>query len=87
MPSSLIVAPQLWHFGQLRLSARIGAFWVMLRLSGWMVAGAQQETLEAFDKFITAGQMRPGSLKVEKFCLPCRIGRALGAPLAVRARS
>jgi hypothetical protein len=28
--------------------------------------------------------MRPGSLKVEKFCLPCKIGRALGAPLAVR---
>jgi len=56
----------------------------MLRFSGWMVARAQQEGLEAFDKFITAGQVRPGSLKVEKLRLPCCIDRLLGAPLAVR---
>jgi len=56
----------------------------MLWFSGWMVAGVQQESLEAFDKFITAGQMRPGSFKVEKLCLPCWIDRLLGAPLAVR---
>jgi hypothetical protein len=49
-----------------------------------MVASGQQETLEAFDKFITAGQMRPGSVKVEKLCLSCGIGRLLGAPLAGR---
>jgi len=48
-----------------------------------MAAGVQQESLEAFDKFITAGQMRPGSLKVEKLCLHCCIDRLLGAPLAV----
>jgi hypothetical protein len=28
--------------------------------------------------------MRPGSLKIEKLCLPCCIDRLLGAPLAVR---
>jgi hypothetical protein len=55
----------------------------MLRFSVWMVARGQQETLEAFDKFITACQMRPGSLEVEKLCLPCGIGRVLGAPPAV----
>ena len=49
-----------------------------------MVAGGQEETLEAFDKFVTARQMRPGSLEVEKLCLPCGIARVLGAPLAVR---
>jgi len=48
-----------------------------------MVAGAQQETLEAFDKFITVGQMGPGSLKVEKLCFPVEIASLLGAPLAV----
>jgi len=56
----------------------MGRFWV------WMVAGAQEETLEAFDKFVTARQMRPGSLEVEKLSLPCGIARVLGAPLAVR---
>ena len=84
MPKSFIVAPHSLHFGRLRLSALAGACRVMLRFSGWMVAGTQQESLEAFDKFITAGQMRPGSLKVEKLCLPCCIDRLLGASLAVR---
>jgi|SRR5215467_7012545 len=84
MPKSFIVAPHVLHFGQLRLSALPGACRVMLRFPGWMVAGVQQESLEAFDKFITAGQTRPGSLKVEKLRLPCRIDRLLGAPLAVR---
>jgi hypothetical protein len=84
MPKSFIVAPHSLHFGQLRLSALAGACRVMLRFSGWMVARAQQEGLEAFDKFITAGQVRPGSLKVEKLGLPCCIDRLLGAPLAVR---
>jgi hypothetical protein len=56
----------------------------MWRFSVWMVAGAQEETLEAFDKFVTARQMRPGSLEVEKLCLPCGLARVLGAPLAVR---
>jgi hypothetical protein len=83
MPKSFIVAPHSLHFGQLRLSALAGACRVMLRFSGWMVARAQQEGLEAFDKFITAGQVRPGSLKVEKLRLPCCIDRLLGAPLAV----
>src|SRR5262249_62291529 len=55
MPKSFIVAPHSLHFGQLRLSALAGACRVMLRFSGWMVAGVQQESLEAFDKFITAG--------------------------------
>jgi hypothetical protein len=81
MPKSFVVAPHLLHFGHLRLSALAGACRVMLRFSGWMVAGVQQESLEAFDKFITAGQMRPGSFKVEKLCLPCCIDRLLGAPL------
>jgi hypothetical protein len=81
MPKSLIVAPHLLHFGELRLLALAGACRVMLRFSGWMAAGVQQESLEAFDKFITAGQMRPGSLKVEKLCLHCCIDRLLGAPL------
>ena len=86
MPKSLIVAPHLLHFGQLRLLALVGACWVMLRFSGWMVAGVQQESLKAFDKFITTGQMRPGSLKVEKLGLliPCCIDGLLSAPLAVR---
>src|SRR5215813_3452029 len=84
MPKSCIVAPHSLHVGQLRLLALAGACRVMLRFSGWMAAGAQQESLEAFDKFITAGQMRPGSLKVEKLYLPCCIDRLLGAPLAVR---
>jgi hypothetical protein len=84
MPKSFIVAPHVLHFGQLRLSALAGACRVMLPFPGWMVAGAQQESLEAFDKFITAGQMHPGSLKIEKLCLPCCIDRLLGAPLAVR---
>src|SRR5262245_17303554 len=84
MPKSCILAPHSLHFGQLRLSALAGACRIMLRFSGWMVARAQQESLEAFDKFITARQMRPGSLKVEKLCLPCCIDRLLGAPLAVR---
>src|SRR5215831_10189258 len=83
MPKSFVVAPHLLHFGQLRLSALAGACRVMLRFSGLMVAGVQQESLEAFDKFITAGQMRPGSLKVEKLRLPCCIVRLLRAPLAV----
>jgi hypothetical protein len=83
MPKSFIVAPHVLQFGQLRLLALIGACRVMVRLSGWMAAGVQQETLEAFDKFITAGQMRPSSLKVEKLCLPCCIDHLLGAPLAV----
>ena len=49
-----------------------------------MVAGGQQEALEAFDKFVTARQMRPGSVEVEKLRLDCAIARLLGAPLAVR---
>ena len=58
----------------------------MGQFSVCMVAGAQEETLEAFDKFVTARQMRPGSLKVEKLGLliPCCIDGLLGAPLAVR---
>jgi len=56
----------------------------MGQFSVCMVAGAQEETLEAFDKFVTARQMRPGSLEVEKLCLPCGIARVLSAPLAVR---
>jgi hypothetical protein len=84
MPKSFIVAPHVLHVGQLRLLALVGACRVMVRFPGWMAAGAQQESLEAFDKFITAGQMRPGSLKVEKLCLPCCIDGLLGAPLAVR---
>ena len=83
MPKSFIVAPHVLHSGQLRLSALVGACRVMLRFSGWMVARAQQEGLEAFDKFITAGQVRPGSLKVEKLGLPCCIDHLLGAPPAV----
>ena len=50
----------------------------MGRFSVWMVASAQEETLEAFDKFVTARQMRPGCLEVEKLC-PCGIARVLGA--------
>src|SRR5215831_1668551 len=84
MPKSCIVAPHSLHVGQLRLLALAGACRVMLWFSTWMVAGVQQESLEAFDKFITTGQVRPGSLKVEKLCLPCCIDRLLGAPHAVR---
>ena len=51
---------------------------------GLMVAGVQQEPLKAFDKFITARQVRPGSLHVEQVCLPCGIARVLGALRAVR---
>ena len=89
MPKSFVVAPHLLHFGQLRLSALAGACRVTLRFSGLMVAGVQQESLEAFDKFITAGQMRPGSLKVEKLRLPClyRSFARRAACSSLRARS
>ena len=55
----------------------------MLRFSVWMVVRGQQETLEAFDKFIAAGQMRPASLKIEKLCFHFGVGCLIGAPLAV----
>ncbi len=53
----------------------------------WVVAGAQQKPLEAFDEFITAGQMRPAALEIEQFRLHCGIGCVLGALLAVGCAS
>src|SRR5262245_50790033 len=95
MPKRFIRMPQAWHVGLLGVllemigTGRFICTDVLDRcdvLAG-MLPGAQQETLDAFDELVAAGQMPPTLLEIEELALCPGIVGLVGAPPAVgRAR-